>query len=409
MLADLVCLWLARHTPDPGGFGSLESNAAFDVAWLGFPFVGALIASRHPRNPIGWLFCAGGLLMEFGQLAWGYGFYALLTRGGALPAGETMAWIATWAYVPAFALNASLLLQLFPNGRLVSPRWRWVFDFAIAANLLLTFGIAFGPGALDQPFESVANPYAIAAIGTWPEQVGWVLTALSLLAAAGSLIARLVRSHGAERFQLKWVAYPGALGALTFGAAAATFQTHTIAENVVATVAPLVSIAFPVSVGIAILRYRLFDIDLIINRTLVYAALSASLGLIYAGSVVTLQYLSRSLTRGSDLAIAASTLAVAALFSPARARIQAVVDRRFYRQRYDAAQALAAFSSRLRDEIDLDTLTGELQTVIQQTIQPAQVSIWLKPLPERAGREVPDLERSVTLARRSTPAQQPAD
>jgi hypothetical protein len=278
-----------------------------------------------------------------------------------------------------FALFTFFFL-LFPNGRLPSRRWRpvaWLAGFALGGIL---FG-AFAPGSLLT--SEVENPFGAA--GTTGDIVaavyglGWTLSLIANLAAAISVVVRFRHARGEERLQIKWVAFAAGLNAFTFVA------TYTVLQEVWKDADPVVPIlglvAIPIAAAFAIFKRRLYDIDVVINRTLVYGALTAILAGIYLGSVLLLQLALRPLTEESNLAIAVSTLAVAALFRPARARIQAAVDRRFYRRKYDAARTLERFGTRLRDEVDLDALGSELRRVVTDTMQPASVSLWLR-MPE---------------------------
>jgi hypothetical protein len=352
----------------------LEAGAG-DVVWplvtLGFGFVGALVASRRPDNPIGWIFSGGAVAFSLSGLGEAYGVYTLFAEPGALlGGGDTAAWFSVWVWVLGGVPLIVLFPLLFPNGELLTRRWRIVALAAFAAIALLVVGSMFAPGPMED-LPEVENPYGIGgvagdvfdAIGG----VGWLLIILSLIASVTSLVLRFRRSRGVERQQLKWVAAAGVVLVVSF-----------LSWEVWEGMAPLGIFTMVVAAGIAILRYRLYDIDVVINRTLVYGALTATLALAYLGGVLLLQLALRPLTESSNLAIAGSTLGVAALFRPARARIQEVVDRRFYRRKYDAQQTLAAFSTHLRAEVDLGALRSELSGVVQEALQPAHVSLWLR-------------------------------
>jgi hypothetical protein len=345
-----------------------------------FLVVGCLILVRRPGNLIGWLFTAAGLLTMTGGLVEPYAEYAYVTRPGSLPAPLVAAWVYSWIWLPTIILTLVFPLLLFPTGRSLSPRWRpvaWVAAATIAGYAVL--------GALNPSLELpngriVANPIGVAGVGDVDENLlGDVLLALTLLtlvAAVCSLVIRFRRSRGVERQQLKWFTYAGALVLLT---PLGSFLLPDLGN-----LPFVVVIALPIAVGIAILRYRLYDIDRLINRTLVYGLLTATLGLAYALVVLVLgQLFGKVGGNPPSWAVAGATLAVAALFQPARRRIQGVVDRRFNRRRYDAARTVEAFSARLRDEIDLDTLSAELLTVVDQTMQPSQAWLWLRPPIER--------------------------
>jgi hypothetical protein len=352
----------------------LEAGAG-DFIWplviLGFAFVGALVASRRPENPIGWIFCGGAVAFSLSGLGEAYGIYTLFAEPGALlGGGETAAWFSVWVWVLGGVPLIILFPLLFPNGELLTPRWRIVAVAAFAAIAFLVVGSMFAPGPMED-LPEVENPYGIGGVAGDVFDafgaVGWLLIVLSLIAAVTSLVLRFRRSRGIERQQLKWVAAAGVVLVVSF-----------LSWEVWEGMAPLGIFTMVVAAGIAILRYRLYDIDVVINRTLVYGALTATLALAYLGGVLLLQLALRPLTESSNLAIAGSTLAVAALFRPARARIQALVDRRFYRRKYDAARTLARFGSQLRDEVDLDALGGALRRVVTETMQPAHMSLWLR-------------------------------
>jgi hypothetical protein len=358
---------------------------------VGFSTVGAVIAPRlPPDNPIGWVFCTIGLLIGVTHFSAQYAIYTLLAAPGSLPAGEAMAWILTWVWIPGLGLSTFQFL-LFPNGRLPSHRWRW---FAWLSLLVILVGMiwqAFAPGLVQGgDAGDIYNPLGVEGLPNVEKPIQTLLFVLMLISAA-SLFVRLVRASGVERQQLKWFTYVSVLSA------GSVILTYTISEaigsvwlrwagEVMIVVALL---GTPIAMGIAILRYRLYEIDLIINRTLVYTALTVLLVAVYVGSVVLLQGLLRALAgQESQLAIVASTLAIAALFNPLRRRVQAFVDRRFYRSKYNARKTLETFSAKLRDETDLDALNAELVGVVRETMQPAHVSLWLRPDTPRKGEQV---------------------
>jgi hypothetical protein len=346
-----------------------------------FTPVGVLIASRRSSNSIGWLFCTAGLLAGVLVFADQYTVYALLTEPGSLPAGAAAAWLASWVWLPPQAVISSLLPLFFPDGRPPTRRWRLVGWLTAVGMAMIVVSLALLPGPFNDGLPSVENPLGVRGISGVLELcfgVGLMTAWACVLASAVSLALRLHRSEDQERQQLKWFAYAATLGALAL--VTGTLVRGIASFDVVGTVLQFAALPFlPVAVAIAILRHRLFDIDLIINRTLVYGALTASLALVYVGCVVGLQYAFRALTGGgSQLAVVASTLAIAALFNPLRRRVQAFVDRRFYRNKYDAAKALSAFSVKLRDETDLDQLNGDLLVVVRETMRPAHASLWLR-------------------------------
>jgi hypothetical protein len=379
----------------------------FRVLSLAFPTVGALIASRRPENPIGWIFCGTGLLTGVQAFASGYAEYAMLGHTGSLPGGEFMAWISQWIGVPTVPLAGALLIVLFPNGKLLSRNWRPVVWLAACGTVMLTLWAALGPGPLsfqptfDNPLgrggaigelgPTESNPMfdrpgfarpadtAITAEGVVNTlgRVGIFIVLVSWLFAVAAMIMRIDQARGAERQQLKWFVYGVAVLVVGFLAAFLGFGLHSVAWFL-----GIAAFNFlPVAAGIAILRYRLYDIDFLINRTLVYSALTAALALVYVGSIVLLQGLFRTLTgETSQLAVVASTLAIAALFVPLRRRVQEFIDRRFYRRKYDVAKTLQAFNAKLRDDIDLDSVADDLGEVVKETMQPTHVSLWLRPL-----------------------------
>jgi MFS family permease len=375
----LVFELLDRNVPDRNELQPLV-DAVVTVALLSFPVVGAMIASRQPRNSIGWLFCVVGVPFGLSVAANGWAAYTLFENPGSLPAGEVAAWLGGWIFaVPLFAVPAFLFL-LFPDGRPPTRRWRPVGWLTAAGLVGITLGSAFAPGRLEEPpFKDIENPAGIEGAEQVTDVVGaggFIALFFAVLLGAAALVGRFRRARGDERQQLKWFASAGVLFALAVVLAASPWfgSSDTVGQALIL----LAFACIPVTAGVAILKHRLYDIDVVINRTLVYGSLTALLAATYLGSVLLLQLALRPLTSQSNLAIAGSTLAVAALFRPARARIQSVVDRRFYRRKYDAAQTLEGFSARLRDEVDLDTLGAELRGVVAETMQPAHVSLWLR-------------------------------
>jgi hypothetical protein len=345
--------------------------------------VGAVVVSRRPGNVIGWLCCGIGLaqiLAGFGgrsaqsvlaeDPSYGPGWVVLYSLG-------ELCWELSWALL-------ALLLLLFPTGRLPSRRWRPVAWAAVAVLVLAALSSPFLPGP---PADGLApNPIAIPALAGVLRlayaTAGFVLAGV-ILAALVSLIARFRRATGVERQQLKWFAYGTALLLLLPVSGLVGAELPGPVGNLISAV---IFSALPVAIGIAVLRYRLYDIDRLVNRTVVYGLLTVLLAGVYAGLVFALSGLLNPADQQSALAVAASTLVVAALFQPARRRIQGLVDRRFNRRRYDAARTVAAFSTRLRDQIELDTLSTELLAVVDETVQPVQVSLWLRPTPSPGGR-----------------------
>jgi hypothetical protein len=356
------------------------------VTWtVSFSVVGALIASHRPENLIGWIFLAIGFF--YGLLIAGeeYAIYALLTNPGSLPFGAEVSLLANWIWAPGLGLILVFLPLLFPDGRPPSRRWRpvgWLGGLSIGLICVLTSIVLWperGP-ALVRPGGYVTE------VEEWRSAVlGWLLSLvlpMILLAGLGAVISLLVRFRRAredERQQIKWFASASALS-LVWISVLGQASLRGLPEIIVALSTLLVVSSIPIATGIAILRYRLYDIDLLINRALVYGPLTVLLAAAYVGSVVGLQASFRAITgQESTLAIVASTLAIAALFGPLRRWVQASVDRRFYRRKYDAAKTLADFNARLRDETDLNALSNALVGVVRDTMQPSHASLWLHP------------------------------
>jgi hypothetical protein len=343
--------------------------------------VGAIVASRRPENPVGWLLCLSGVAVSTSSFTSEYAIYALLAEPGSLPAGEAMAWIASWMLPIMSALQVSYLL-LFPTGRLPSRRWRWLAWLTVAYVVVGVITAAFSPGAYQGSLGPIRNPLGIEGLTHIYKAVVYTMAPALFIAAAFSLFVRLRRAVGVERQQLKWLAYAAggfAMGIILISITIA-IDTPRWYEWVASAFFVAVSPGVPISIGIAILRYRLYDIDILINRTLVYSSLTATLVALYFGGIVVLQRVFVVLTgERSTLAVVASTLLIAALFNPLRRRLQAFIDRRFYRRKYDARKTLEAFSVRLRDQTDLETLNKELVGVVRETMQPAHASLWLRP------------------------------
>jgi hypothetical protein len=392
--AVLDVLTRSAKAQSTGNAVSTISDALGFVSFLAFPLVGALIVSRQPRNPIGWICLADGLLWMFNGVTDSYYRYGV-AKPGAVPSPVAVGTLANqWLWVPTIGLLGIYLLLLFPDGRLPSSRWRplaWLSGVMIVL-LSVTEGLAPGPlenqGGVRNPFGLESFPWlADAALIMLP------LLPLCIVASAVSLVLRYRRSEGEVRQQIKWIAFVASFAGLVYLIALSSLfilfpellsnegrlPPTPLWFDLLVSVALLGFAGVPVAIGFAVLKYRLYEIDLIINRTLVYGALTATLVAAYFGSVVLLQGSLRALTgEGSQLVIVASTLAIAALFNPLRRRIQGFIDRRFYRRKYDAAKTLQAFSVKLRDETDLDALNAELVGVVRETMQPAHVSLWLR-------------------------------
>ncbi len=358
-------------------------SAPFTAMALVYLVVGGLVATRLPANPVGWLFCGTGLFLGLTSITYGYTALSLDPATGTVTgASEAAAWVTSWIWAPPLLGVPTLLFLLFPDGRPIGPGWRWVVGPAGVGLGCVIVGSGLAEGALtNSPSPATANPLGLLPRGLADgiTTVGFALSLVALVLAGCSLVLRLRRSQGIERQQLKWLMWSAGLLPVYLATGLVRWVLDARSGGLLAELllAACLSVV-PLAVGAAILRYRLYDIDLVINRTLVYAALTATLAAAYLTSVLVLRVALDPLTSGSDLAVAASTLAVAALFRPLRSRIQATVDRRFYRARYDAARTLDSFATHLRDELDLATLQHDLRRVILDTVHPTDVSVWLK-------------------------------
>ncbi len=344
---------------------------------LVFTVAGLVIATRMPGNAIGWLFLGVGVSASLGSLSGTYAGYWIDTGAGSEALGQTAAWYAELSWMPFILVPATFLLLLFPDGHLLSRRWRPI-AWAAAVGIVLNF-VAEGtrPGPIPD-YPELQNPYAVgSSLISLLEGFAVVVLVIGMVGSATSMVLRFRRARGEERQQMKWIAFAGAVAALTIVVMTSLYEV--VGEDVANATMMLSIMALPAATAIAIVRYRLYDIDVVINRTLVYGTLTATLATVYVGGVLLLQLALSGLTQGSGLAVAASTLAVAALFRPARSRIQKSVDRRFFRSRYDAARTIEAFGARLRDEVDISALSAELQSVVTETMRPAHVSLWLRP------------------------------
>jgi hypothetical protein len=350
------------------------------VPLLVYPTIGAFIVSHRPKNAVGWVLCGMGFVFEVLAFARAYADYTLFAHPDLLPGGEVMDSLDPWTVGPSLLLGAVLLILLFPDGKLpeavelaaapVNRMWRGVVWMAVCGAALLTLWWVTWPGG------------TVEMLGRF----GGAILLLSFVVSVISVFLRLQSAEGRERQQIKWFAY----GAAVFLGAYFILQGagEQIGEWTVFVVMVTALLVIPVTVGIAILRYRLYDIDIIINRTLVYGSLTLMLALVYFGGVTATQALFQTFTGQEELpqlVVVASTLLIAALFTPLRRRIQSFIDRRFYRRKYDARKTLEAFSSKLRDETDLDALSEDLTSVVRETMQPAHLSLWLRPDPAHKG------------------------
>jgi hypothetical protein len=350
------------------------SGVPFVLTTVSAAMMGAVLASRRPRHPVGWLLLALGLSASLSGVTDGYARYGVVARAGALLAAGYVARFVPLTFLASLAC-ISFILLLTPTGSLPSPRWRWWARATAAAPVISALSWLLGPGVLGQPYPPLANPIAIHVLAGPLGVAGPVaitVTGLAVLVGAGSLVLRFRRARGVERQQLRWVALVAALAPV----ATVILVARPGSPLVFVWTAGVYLALLPLAIGAAVLRYRLYDLDRIISRTLAYGLLTVLLGGAYAGVVLGLGQL---VGQDSSLVVAGATLAVAAVFQPARRGVQAAVDRRFNRRRYDAAQTIQAFSARLRQQVDLDTLTAELLAVVDQTMQPSQVSLWLRP------------------------------
>jgi len=346
------------------GFGLINA--------IGFTLIGAIVAIRRPSNLIGRFLLANGVFWALTELEFEYAVYAIVARPSPLPGGVLAAWLCSWQWTINVGLYP-VLFVIFPDGRISTLARRAVIAASAVVTALLAFDFAVRPGPLqlaafvDNPFTPVPQSVIDAA-----NFAALAITFPMVLVAAGMLIQRFRRSVGIERQQLKWLAF-AAIPVVMIGP-----LSGIVPGKPIQVLGSIVQLTMPAAIALAILRYRLYDVDVLINRSLVYGALTAVLAATYFGVVVLLQTALRPLVGGSELAVAVSTLVTLALVQPLRRRIQALVNRRFYRSRYDAARTLDAFSVRLRDEVDLEALRHELVDAVQQTMQPAHASVWLR-------------------------------
>jgi hypothetical protein len=362
---------------------------------VSFSIVGAVIASRRPGHPVGWLFCTIGVLAAVDHLCGEYATFALLGRSGSLLAGEMAAWVRSWIWTITGGLGVFLLL-VFPDGRLPGVRWRYLAWLNVVVAVGGAVALALSPGPIDG-LGPIHNPLGIGPDGgATMVRVVVLVEVLQVgiaLAATVSPFVRLRHAPLEQRQQIKWFAY--AVAILIIGRLMASPATEAVGTGWIWSMGFAIYligiVGVPLAVGIAILRHHLYDIDLIIRRTLVYGSLTVLLAAVYFGGVALIGSIFQALTLREEepqFVIVVTTLAIAALFNPLRRRIQWLIDRRFYRRRYDANMVLHTFSVRLRDETDLDRLTRELEGVVGQTMEPAHLSLWLRTRADSSNREV---------------------
>jgi hypothetical protein len=385
-LAGLAIVFAVKNGRPPR---ELVADILPAVTWtIAFSLVGAVIASRRPRHRLGWIFCIVGLSQGLVTFTNEYAIHALWTAPGSVPGGPFMAWLTTWVWAGSAPVLLTFLPLLFPDGRLPSRRWRPVAWLSAVPIALLCGPIAIlywplrGPALVTPGDFSQPTPGALAVLSP---MVGSLML-LCGLACALALMLRFRRARGVERQQLKWFVFAVAVFLIAWWGFD-QLGAHGVQLGLMGVLLVPVAAAIPAAAGIAIVRYRLYDIDRIINRTLVYGLLTALLGAIYAGAVLVLGQVFGGVGRDPpSWAVAGATLAVAALVQPARRHIQQVVDRRFNRRKYNATKTVEAFSLRLRDEVDLDALAAELLAVANQTMQPTTVGLWLRPAPQAPPR-----------------------
>ncbi|HZB08025.1 MAG TPA: hypothetical protein VE525_02810, partial [Rubrobacter sp.] len=405
-VASLILALLNDRTLGEIFMTSGPSTVTLATLIVSFSVVGALIASQRPENPIGWIFLADALF--YGLLSAGeeYAIYALLTNPGSLPLGAELAWLTDWIWAPGFGIILVFLPLLFPDGHPPSRRWRtvaWLGGLSIGLICVLTSIVLWperGPTLLQLGGYAGEVEAWRSAVSDWVLRLGGLMLLLAGLGAVISLVVRFRWARGDVRQQIKWFASAAALTVVWL----IVFQQSTrgLPEAIVALSGLLVIASIPVATGIAILRYRLYDIDLIINRTLVYSSLTATLAVVYFGGVTATQALLHTITDRQELPqllVVATTLVIATLFNPLRRRIQRFIDRSFYRSKYDARKTLETFSAKLRDETDLEALRCDLVGVVRETMQPAHVSVWLRSATasstEQAEQKIPSHGRRV--------------
>jgi hypothetical protein len=367
--------------PKGGVAAMVAAFGAVLLAWVSSATVGTVLASRRPRHPVGWLLLGVALAVALSILVEAYAKYGLVVRPGSLPAARYLAGFAVLSFTVIWLSCAGFVLLLTPTGSPPSPRWRWWARVAAAAPVLAVVAGAVQPDPLAPDWYG--NPLAVPALYRLlavPAVVAIVVVLASVPVGAASLAVRFRRARGTERLQLRWLALAGTLaaGLLLVGLVAAVLGI----DPVVLACLSLCVALLPLATGAAVLRYRLYDLDRIVSRTLAYGLLTVLLGLGYAAAVLLGGQVFGGIGgQPPGWAVAGLTLAVAAAFQPARRRIQRLVDRRFNRRRYDAARTVDAFAARLRDQVDLLALHGELLAVVDQTVQPTSASLWLRPPP----------------------------
>jgi len=385
IVALYVLIRSAPQVPSSVSTRFTPTDLLIGMPFLAFPIVGALMASRRPHNPIGWICLAVGSLFLLLGLSEYYSVYGV-AEPGSVPFPIGVAWLGNWLWMPAVGLFATYLFLLFPDGRLPSRRWRYLAWLSGALIVVLSLGFGLAPGPVASLPREIRNPFGLEGLPWLSDaaNVGFPLLALCILASVVSLVLRYRRSRDEEREQIKWIAFAASVVGLLFLISLVISLMYGSRPpswtRLLDTMTVLSYTGVPIAVGFAVLKYRLYDIDVVINRTLVYSSLTVMLVALYFGGIVVLQRVFVALTgQQSTLAVVASTLTIAALFNPLRRRVQGFVDQRFYRRKYDARKTLEAFNSRLREETDLEALGEDLVGVVRETMQPAHASLWLRP------------------------------
>jgi hypothetical protein len=388
----IVTTWLTRDLANPESLGSTSADLVVTIATgvvlLAFPISGIVIATRQPANVIGWILLAIGAGWAVLAAATGYADYGVRLHPSSLPAADFAAVLTLTAWALPVGLTGTFLLLLFPDGGLPGPRWRLVAYVGAASTAMCATTALLDPGLLDgSVYQGTSNPVGVESLAGIVGVLDYavVVLAVTMVASAASLVVRFRRAGPIEREQVKWLAAAAGLSAwiylidLCVSAAAGGAGPEPVWRKLIDDTFLLSLGLIPAAIGVAILRYRLYEIDVIIRRTLVYATLVGSLALIYLVGVYGMQAAVRSVSgQSGTLAVTVSTLLVAAAFQPLRARIQRAVDHRFYRARYDAARTLDAFSGRLREQVDIETVSGEVLDVVRQTLQPAHATLWIR-------------------------------
>ena len=370
-LALLVWDW---STPVPSGSFGVRG---FSGVWaVGFCLVGALLTRRRPGHPVGWIFAAAGMLAAVDFASFEYALAAVVGHRD-LPAGDYVGWLQLWIWVPFVALITVYLPLLFPDGRLPGPRWRPVSWAAAGCGVIAASALAITPGVVVN-LRALRNPFGVhpAAVSNTAIAVGLAGLIGCVVVAVWSLLVRARRGTSVERQQIKWLAYAGCLVAATLVPSTILSLSTGTAARIAEGALMIAIVTVPVAVAVAVLKYRLYEIDRIISRTLAYVVVTGLMAGVYAGLVLLA---TRVLGVTTPPAVAAATLAAAAFFNPLRHRVQRVVDRRFNRARYDADKTVAAFASRLQDAVDLDAVQADLFGVVQHALEPARISVWIRP------------------------------